>query len=40
MVMYTPLIKMDNQQGILLNVVSQPRWEGSIGENGFMYLYG
>ena len=32
MVMYTPLFKMDNQQGIPLSVILQPRWEGSLGE--------
>ena len=27
-------------QGILLNVMWQPRWEGSLGENGYMYMCG
>ena len=27
-------------QGILLNVMCQPRWEGSFGENGYMYMFG
>ena len=26
--------------GTLLNVVWQPGWEGSLGENGYMYVYG
>ena len=25
-------------QGTLLNVMWQPRWEGSLGENGYMYM--
>ena len=25
-------------QGTLLNVMGQPGWEGSLGENGYMYL--
>ena len=31
---------MDNQQehGTLLNVLWQPRWERSLGENGYMYV--
>ena len=24
--------------GILLNVMWQPGWEGSLGENGYMYI--
>ena len=38
---------MDNQQGptgiaqgTLLNVMWQPGWEGSLGENGYMCMYG
>ena len=27
-------------QGILLNVVWQSGWEGSLEENGYMYVYG
>ena len=27
-------------QGTLLNVMWQPGWEGSLGENGYMYMYG
>ena len=27
-------------QGALLNVMWQPGWEGSLGENGPMYTYG
>ena len=26
--------------GILLNVMWQPGWKGSLGENGYMYMYG
>ena len=26
-------------QGSLLNVMWQPGWEGSLGENGYMYVY-
>ena len=45
---HTALFKMDNQrgptycivQGTLLNVMWQPGWEGSLGENGYMYMYG
>ena len=25
-------------QGTLLNVLWQPGWEGSLGENGYMYM--
>ena len=25
--------------GTLLNVMWQPGWEGSLGENGYMYMY-
>ena len=24
----------------LLNVTWQPGWEGNLGENGYMYMYG
>ena len=27
-------------QGSLLNVMWQPGWEGSLGENGYMNVYG
>ena len=27
-------------QGILLNVMWQPGWEGSLGESGYMYMCG
>ena len=27
-------------QGTLLNVIWQPRWERSLGENEYMYMYG
>ena len=27
-------------QGTLLNVMWQPGWEGNLGENGYMYMYG
>ena len=26
--------------GTLLNVMWQPGWEGSLGENGSMYMFG
>ena len=39
------MFKMGNQQGpiaqgTLFNVMWQPGWEGSVGENGYMYVYG
>ena len=42
---HTAVFKMDNQQrpiahGTLLNVTCQPGWEGGLGENGYMYMYG
>ena len=44
---HTAIFKVDNQQGStniahgsLLNVMCQPGWEGSLGENGYMYMYG
>ena len=27
-------------RGTLLSVTGQPGWEGSLGENGYMYTYG
>ena len=27
-------------QRTLLNIMCQPGWEGSLGENGYMYMYG
>ena len=41
----TAIFKMDNQQGPTvqhgeLNVMWQPGSEGSLGENGYMYMYG
>ena len=40
------IFKMDNQlrthclaRGILLNVMWQPGWEGSLGENGYAWLH-
>ena len=39
---HTAVFKMDNQQGptvTLLNVMWQPGWEGSLGENVYMYKY-
>ena len=39
---YTAVFKMDNQQGPtaqhreLLSAMWQHRWEGSLGENGYM----
>ena len=47
MVMYTLLYcisLLDNQQGptaqhMELNVMCQAGWEGSLGENGYMYVY-
>ena len=26
-------------KGTLLNVMQWPRWDGSLGENGYMYMY-
>ena len=43
---YCCVFKMDNQQDAnvqhrkLFNVTWQPGWEGSWGENGYMYRYG
>ena len=47
--MYTPLYlkQITNQKwdlltahGTLLTVMSQPGWEESLGENGYMYMHG
>ena len=27
-------------QGTLLNVMRQPGWDGSLKENGYVYIYG
>ena len=41
---HTAIFKMGNQQGplyrALLNVMWQPGWEGSLGENGYTCMYG
>ena len=41
---HTAIFKMDNQQWptqrSLFNVVWQPGWEGSLGENRYVYVYG
>ena len=44
---HTDIFKMDNQtktcciaQGTLPSVMQQPGWKGSLGENGYMYMYG
>ena len=40
------IFEMDNSQGLtayhrkLLNVMWQPGWEGSLGENRYRYMYG
>ena len=45
-VFFTAVFKMNRQQGpaiahvTLLKVTSQPGWEGTSGENGYMYLCG
>ena len=31
---------VDRAQGILQNVMLQPGWDRSLGENGYMYIYG
>ena len=42
---HTAIFKTDNQQGPTvqhgtpLNVMWQPGWEGSLGENGYMYMH-
>ena len=42
--MDSAIFKMGNQQGplyrALLNVMWQPGWEGSLGENGYMFMCG
>ena len=30
----------DIAQGTLLNVMGQLGWEGNLGKNGYMYMYG
>ena len=43
---HSAVFRMDKQQRpttaqeTLLNVMWQPGWEGSLGENGYMYMYG
>ena len=45
---HTATFKTDNQQGptlcavhgTLLKVMWQPGWDGSLGVNGYMYMYG
>ena len=44
---HTAVFKVDNQEGphciahgTLLNVMRQPGWEGSLRENGYMFMYG
>ena len=43
---YIAIFEMDNPQGLtvyhrkLFNVMWQPGWEESLGENGYMYMYG
>ncbi len=32
--------KVCTAHGTLLNVTQQPGWEGSLGENGYMHMYG
>ena len=34
-----PIRNYCTAHGILFNVVWQPGWEGSLGENGYMYVY-
>ena len=44
--MMTATFKMDNQQDLLYSTGNsaqcmwQPGWEGSLGENGYTYMYG
>ena len=33
------IINKDLTWGILLSVMWQPGWEGSLGDNGYMYMY-
>ena len=45
---HTAIFQMGSQQGstyctpqgTLLNVIWQPGWEGSLGENGYRYMCG
>ena len=43
---HTAIFKMDNpqgpavDQGTLLNVIWHPGWERSLGENGYICMYG
>ena len=38
---HTAVLKMDNQQGpTVQNSMWLPGWEGSLGENGYMHMYG
>ena len=34
------LLYIYKTQGTLLNVMWQPGWEESLGENGYMYIHG
>ena len=36
---YTFMLKR-TKPGTLLNVMWQPGWEGGLGENGYMHMYG
>ena len=38
--LYLKWINKDLAQETLLNVMWQPGWEGSLGENGCMFMYG
>ena len=35
--LYLKWVTNSTSQGILLHVMWQPGWEGSLGENGYMY---
>ena len=42
---HTTIFKMDNQQGHIIQhmecyVPAWTGWEGGLGENGYMYMYG
>ena len=37
--LYLKWITNKDLHGALLNVMWQPEWEGSLGENGYMYVY-
>ena len=39
-VLYLKWITNKVLHGILLSVLWQPREEGSLGENGYVYMYG